>query len=127
MRKLVGGRRLTVEQTRRLPFFHRRISHQQAQRYASLLQAESARASDDLVRFRIAPGPVPLPILVVGSRADDLFGDAELRFTAGHYEAELVILPCECHDLMLDPEWQASAQVIHEWLRVRFPLLQEGA
>lgn len=60
--------------------------------------------------------PRPLPLLVLGSRQDYLFGASILQRTAAHYQTETVILEQGCHDLMLDPDWANSAGHIADWL-----------
>ena len=61
-------------------------------------------------------GPVSVPLLILGSRADSLFSEIPVRRTAAHYGVEAVVLDQGCHDLMLDPDWQSSADAVLRWL-----------
>jgi pimeloyl-ACP methyl ester carboxylesterase len=114
--RLLTGRRLSPRAANRLPFFDRRLDGAQAARVARLLQQESRRAIADLRAFAPPGGMLGLPLLVIGSRADTIFGAASLRRTAGHYGVEAVVLEEGCHDLMLDPTWETSARTIAEWI-----------
>jgi len=49
---------LSAEQTKRTPFFDRRLSDEDAAWAASRLQAESTRAIDDLQAFDPPAGPL---------------------------------------------------------------------
>lgn len=117
---LLEGKTLSVEQVLSLPFFGGRITPAQAQRYAPLLQSESAAARADIQAMNTEAGPVPVPLLVLGSRADSLFSEVPVRRTAAHYGVDAVVLDQGCHDLMLDPDWQTSADVLLKWLEKNF-------
>lgn len=64
-----------------------------------------------------------IPILVVGSYADSYFPEESLNKTAEAYECskrdtknQLVILHDLCHDMMLDPDWEKSANVVLKFM-----------
>jgi pimeloyl-ACP methyl ester carboxylesterase len=114
--RLLTGRRLSPRAANRLPFFDRRLDSAQAVRVARLLQQESRRAIADLRAFAPPAGTLGLPLLVIGSRADTIFGAASVRRTARHYGVEAVVLDEGCHDLMLDPTWETSARTIADWV-----------
>lgn len=119
LQKLVKGKQLSAAEVRRLPFFAGRISPAAAERYRSLLQAESQSAIAGLMKLAL-PGPAPgPPVLVLGSRQDRIFGAATVRRTAAHFGVEPVVLDTGCHDLMLDPGWEESARLILSWLNER--------
>lgn len=114
--RLLQGESLSAEDVQLLPFTGGRITLEQAARYAPLLQSESAKARDDIQAMNTAPGPVPIPLLVLGSKADSIFSEVPVRRTAAHYGVEAVLLDEGCHDLMLDPDWQTSADAVLQWL-----------
>lgn len=62
---------------------------------------------------------INIPILVIGSYADLYFSKRSLKKTAKFYrcseedtEKHLEILPELCHDMMLDPKWEESANAV---------------
>ncbi|MFN2539871.1 MAG: alpha/beta hydrolase [Mycobacteriales bacterium] len=114
--RLLAGRTLSARAANRLPFFDGRLSADRAARAAASLQAESRRAMADLRSFAPPAGDLGIPLLVVGSRADTIFGAASVTRTARHYGVEPVLLDEGCHDLMLDPSWETSARVIADWI-----------
>jgi pimeloyl-ACP methyl ester carboxylesterase len=115
--RLLRGRELSATQANRLPFFDGRLDADAAQSAAEQLGAESWRALlDILIRFRPPAGEAPIPMLLVGSRLDSIFEAPSLRRTGSHYGIEPLILDTGCHDLMLDPTWRESADVIANWM-----------
>lgn len=118
MKKLMGGESLTAAQTRRLPFFAKRISLAQAEKYTALLQPESVRARGEIVAIHVPAYKPAMPLLVLGSRQDLLFGETAVERTAAHYDSAPVLLKRGCHDLMLDPAWEESAAAIAAWLEL---------
>ena len=114
--RLLRGRPLTPKQANRLPFFDNRLDSDDADLAAERLHAESRRALGDLRRFNPPAGRVQVPLLVVGSSQDRIFGAPSLRRTAAHYGVDATILDSGCHDLMLDPGWRESADVIATWM-----------
>lgn len=96
-----------------------RISNKEDIRYyQNELYRESLRAMFGLYRYRI-DGGIDIPILVIGSKADAYFPEPSLRKTAECYgctehneKHKLVIMDDLCHDMMLDPDWETSAEQI---------------
>lgn len=100
-------------------------------RYVPLLQAESKKITGGLLAL-VIPGDlgklysnnynVHIPVFVIGSYADQYFGEESLKKTADKYAKEgsntaLVILERLCHDMMLDErEWEASAKPVLEFV-----------
>jgi pimeloyl-ACP methyl ester carboxylesterase len=119
LQKLLKGKQLSISEVRRLPFFGGRISPGDAERYGSLLQAESQSAIRGLLKLSLPRSRPDVPVLVIGSRRDRIFGAATIRRTAAHFGVEPVVLGTGCHDLMLDPEWEGSALRILAWLKDR--------
>jgi pimeloyl-ACP methyl ester carboxylesterase len=57
-----------------------------------------------------------VPILVVGGSKDGLITVRQFESTAKHYQARLEIIEGGSHDLMLDNDFEKSANVIQEWI-----------
>jgi alpha-beta hydrolase superfamily lysophospholipase len=57
-----------------------------------------------------------VPLLVVGGSADELITVQEFADTAKHYKAKLKIIEGGSHDLMLDNDFEKTAEVIKSWL-----------
>jgi pimeloyl-ACP methyl ester carboxylesterase len=83
-------------------------------RYAPRMCAESFLAYVELmipVNHRTS-----VPLLVVGGSADGLISVQEFANTAKHYNAQLEIIEGGSHDLMLDKDFEKSAEAIKSWL-----------
>jgi pimeloyl-ACP methyl ester carboxylesterase len=120
MQRLMQGKATTVKGIHKSPFFSKRISLSQANTYFSLLQPESKLALCDMHEMQTKGGKQVLPLMVIGSKKDYLFGEKALIKTAKHYKTDAIILNEGCHDLMLDPNWLQSAQRILAWLECSF-------
>ncbi len=59
---------------------------------------------------------ITTPLFVVGGSEDQLITVQEFSQTAKHYGAELAIIEGGSHDLMLDADFQKTANVIQEWI-----------
>lgn len=96
-------------------------------KYAGSLQLESQKVTGGLIKEGDLTNAdysdnynVDIPVLVIGSYADQYFGQKSLEKTAAEYAEKgktgLVILERLCHDMMLDdyePEaWKASAEPV---------------
>ncbi len=57
-----------------------------------------------------------IPILVVGGSKDGLITVREFASTASYYKAKLTIIEGGSHDLMLDEDFEQSAQAIEQWI-----------
>jgi pimeloyl-ACP methyl ester carboxylesterase len=99
--------------------FPRSMRDSEVRDFHERLQDESYLAYLDMMLFDL-PEPAavaPLPMLVIGGRADRTFNPREVERTAQAYGAELEIFPELAHDLMLGPGWQVVAGRIESWLR----------
>lgn len=121
--RIAMGRRVSDRATAATPYFSNRLTPAQVAPHAARLQAESKRAFEDLGRPYSNDHRVGIPLLVIGSRADDLFPTSSLRRTAATYGVEPVILDELCHDMMLDPAWRVPADRVLEFIA---DLPQEG-
>jgi pimeloyl-ACP methyl ester carboxylesterase len=59
------------------------------------------------------------PILVIAAGDDRIFSVAELAATARVYGADFTFLPNAAHNLMIEPDWPRTAELILDWLRCR--------
>jgi pimeloyl-ACP methyl ester carboxylesterase len=57
-----------------------------------------------------------MPVLVLGGSKDGLISVSEFESTAKHYNAQLAIIECGSHDLMLDEDYEKSALAIVNWI-----------
>jgi pimeloyl-ACP methyl ester carboxylesterase len=85
-----------------------------AEKYTTNMCAESFLAFMGLV----VPvfHKITTPLFVVGGSEDQLITVQEFSQTAKHYGAELAIIEGGSHDLMLDTDFQKTANVIQEWI-----------
>jgi hypothetical protein len=83
-------------------------------RYAHRMCAESFRAYLGLL-IPITNN-TSIPILVIGGSKDGLISIREFERTANYYNTKLIIIEGGSHDLMLDEDYEKSAQEIEMWL-----------
>lgn len=85
------------------------------------LVRESPWAQYELLRRRKI-GPVRCPVLVMGTRADELVRVADVERTAQAYGVEPLWVPPRAdgseigHDLMLDEGWQVPLDMLLDWV-----------
>jgi alpha-beta hydrolase superfamily lysophospholipase len=84
------------------------------ERYAPLMCSESFLAYLGLMLPFHHRTTVPL--LVVGGSADGLITVQEFANTAKHYNAKLELIEGGSHDLMLDKDFEKTAEVIARWI-----------
>jgi pimeloyl-ACP methyl ester carboxylesterase len=115
--RIVRGSPSSAERVNDTPFFGGRLSPTDAAKYAKHLGPESLRAIWDLLkRFPINAAGLP-PVMVIGSRNDDLFGERSQRLTARAYGVAPLLLDGLCHDMMLDPDRELPAQHVLDFLK----------
>ena len=87
----------------------------EAQRH---MNVESPRALLDMsLRLHMAlPERPTSPVLVLGAHDDRICTPSDAKATAHHHGVEATILPGMAHMLMLEPEWEAAAEALAEWL-----------
>ena len=83
-------------------------------RYAHRMCAESFSAYLGLLIPVLHKSSIP--ILVIGGSKDGLITVREFERTAKHYHAKLSIIEGGSHDLMLDEDYEKSAQAIAKWI-----------
>ncbi len=109
------------ERVQKFPYpllFNNRLSDEQIVRFAALLQPESNKVGMEMCR-RIVPRtfPIQVPILVLGSRCDNLFARKSIQQLGKAYRVEPIIFDDMCHDMMLDPSWKQVADEIATFLQ----------
>jgi pimeloyl-ACP methyl ester carboxylesterase len=101
----------------RQAFFSKGLADEEVERYWQIIQDESYRAFLDMLAFQLpAPRKVKAPMLVLGGERDTIFQPAEVEATARAYNTEPRIFPGMAHVMMLEPQWQAVADFMLEWL-----------
>lgn len=97
------------KRTKRL-LFSENVPAQSYQSYYSRLGDESYRAFLDMLALNLPrPKKVQSPILVLGAENDWLIPPADVEATATAYHTHAQLFPNMAHDMMLEPNWQASA------------------
>ncbi len=101
----------------RREYLFNQLDAAEAQRLADRCGPESPLAQFQLLLHRPAAQPRgDAPVLVLGTPDDALVPLADVRRTAGHYEAELRTFAGMGHDLMLDADWRAPLTTMLTWL-----------
>lgn len=115
LRTVFGGH-VEPKRANNTPFFGNRLNDEDARGYGSRLGPESRRAVRDLLmRFEEIPERRP-PMMVIGSRADTLFGVDSQLATARAYGVTALLVDEMCHDMMLDPQWRTPARQVGEFI-----------
>lgn len=115
--KQLGKEQLTLEEVAQISFFGGRIPADEVEAYAKNLQYESNTAIGELyLQISENQEKVEIPVGVIGSSDDYIFGDRELRLTADAFGTEAVVLKNLCHDMMVDPEWELAAAAVLDFL-----------
>lgn len=120
LKSLMKGEQLSLDEMRHLNFYDNDVDQETLELCQQHLQAESKIVRDDIQHFGLKRFDSTLPLLVVGSSKDHIFGKGALQRTAKRYKTDAHILSRGCHALMLSDYWQDSADVIVDWLNERF-------
>ncbi len=98
-------------------FFTEGMADEEVERHWRNLQDESYRAFLDMVAFQLPSlRKVKAPMLVLGAAKDAIFSPAEIEATARAYNTQPRMFAGMAHDMMLEPQWQAVADGMLEWL-----------
>lgn len=112
---IIGKPKLTRE-----AFFSADISSGKLNEYFDRMQDDSYFAFLDMLIFSLPnPKKVTTDLLVLGAEDDTIFHTDEVEATASAYNTKPEIFPKMAHDMMLETDWQAVADHILEWLRVK--------
>ncbi len=66
--------------------------------------------------FWSPPDNLTTPMLWLAGEADAVIGEAGQRRSAQHYRADYVVVEQAGHNLMMEPNYRATALTIHNWL-----------
>lgn len=93
------------------------------QRYLTRFQTESFRVQMDMTLAAppVATNGKAIPMLVIGASDDTFVPPWMARTTARHYDAPCHILDGMGHAMMLEPDWERAAEVLHDWLTEILP------
>lgn len=99
-------------------YFSPDISHDDAQKYLPMVGAESQRAVAEMAmpQFGLSIRRRQLPTLVIGGVNDAVFPASMLHFMGSAWNADVHRAEGAGHMLMLDPQWQAIAEHMLEWM-----------
>ena len=99
-------------------YFSPDISHDDAQKYLPMVGAESQRAVAEMAmpQFGLSFRRRQLPTLVIGGINDAVFPASMLHFMGSAWNADVHRAEGAGHMLMLDPQWQAVAEHMLEWM-----------
>ncbi|OBG23182.1 alpha/beta hydrolase [Mycobacterium sp. 852002-51057_SCH5723018] len=83
------------------------------------IQPDSTRAMmlDTVVGSLVKTKNVRSPMLVVGGERDQVYRPTHVRRTAAAYGTKPVLIPGVGHEMMLEPQWRALAELIESWLK----------
>jgi len=121
--KKASGKEVTDKELFESAFFDKRVPMNDIRVYNKRLQIESKKITlEELYKSYTSNYSVNLPILVIGSYEDSYFPESSLNKTYTTYKnsknknIELEILPDLCHDMMLDPAWEKSANIVLKFM-----------
>lgn len=122
------GTRMASAEALHRALFPASVPLETTQKYLTRFQTESLRAQSDLT---FSPPPVctngrAIPMLVVGASEDTFVPPWMARSTARYYDAPCHILDGMGHAMMLEPDWERAATVLHDWLIDTFPVGSTG-
>ncbi len=87
--------------------------------YFGRLETESHRALMDMAGTNpvfLSPTDLP-PMLVMGSKRDEIVPSEMVHHTAVRYDADYILLDHMAHAMMLDTKWQNAADSILGWMK----------
>ena len=97
--------------------FGSNISPKNVANYKSKMCSESFRVYLQLLKpISRMPNERKIPMLVVGGTNDNIFTTKEIQNTASFYNADIILIEGAGHDLMLEPEYEKTAEIILEWI-----------
>lgn len=97
--------------------FSKELPVEKRDEFLRILQPDSIKAIKECYR-PIVPKSLSskVPILILGSKKDYMISEKSTIFTGSTYKTEPVIFPDLSHDMMLDPNWEAVADRILDFL-----------
>ena len=94
------------------------LDNGQAEHFYSLLCPESPRCVYEATRFTVSVNyrNINCPILALGAEHDLLVPSGYVRVLAELSGADFRLVPGRGHNLLLEPNWRATAGTIRDWL-----------
>ena len=112
----------SLDTMRRL-LFSPDLPTEKLRKFFNYVQAESQVVSLDMMGLnplRLRPGPLSIPVLVLGAQHDVFVSPALVRETARFYRAECHICPNMAHAMMLEANWREMADYLLAWIARTF-------
>lgn len=102
-------------------YFSPRMSAADTLKFLPMIGPESDRAVTEMALLQLHPlrRRRLLPTLVMGGECDAVFPASMLHFTSSAWGGQFHRVPHAGHMLMLDPEWEETAEYLHGWLERR--------
>jgi pimeloyl-ACP methyl ester carboxylesterase len=101
-------------------FYGRAMAEAQVEAYAARIGDESALWLLDIAGMELPKvARIKAPVLALGAADDTLFTPADITATAEAYDGESFVLPNMAHNMMLEPGWEAAADILVRWLRIQ--------
>lgn len=102
--------------------FSGKATIEQSTAIAERLQDDSYRAYIDSLLLDLPKSQkVKTPIMVIGGEDDFLFGPKDIKATAAAYQVTPHIIKGAPHNLMMQPGWENSAQLILDFFNLGVP------
>lgn len=128
------GCKVTDKKMYQSAFFNGRVPMEKIKKYNNHLQKESLRIIfKDLYKKYTDNDKVKLPVMIIGSVNDSYFPEKSLAITAdvygctkGDMRKNFTTLPDLCHDMMLDKEWEKSAEAVLHFMEHNNPDSRES-
>lgn len=101
-----------------MQLFFQGLTEDEARHYYALLCSESPRAAYEATRWTVSVDKTRVsgPILVLGAELDVLTPPSTSRGLADFYGADYRFIRGRGHNLLLEPGWKETANLIIDWL-----------
>ena len=101
-----------------MQLFFQGLTEEEARHYYGLLCSESPRAAYEATRWTVSVDKTRVsgPILVLGAELDVLTPPSTSRGLADFYGADYRFIRGRGHNLLLEPGWKETADLIIDWL-----------
>jgi pimeloyl-ACP methyl ester carboxylesterase len=86
------------------------------QEFHSKLTTESFAVGEYLCHPLEFKNTYKVPVLLIAAERDTLFSVSEQQITAAALQAEFLVRKNQAHNLMIEPGWRDTAQIIYDWI-----------
>jgi len=120
LNRIMGGGEAQLDSLREA-LFYQPLDNAKLRRYYRLSQPESHRAIWDMTLFNLPqPGRMnTVPMLILGTRHDQLIPPDQVHMTATTYGLQAEIFEDLGHGMMLETGWERVAARIADWLKAQ--------